>query len=443
MDPGGVRRVTRSQPFDAQVLFRARAATMSSLFLLALLLASWAPRIPQIKEGLELGDGQLGLTLLGAPIGAVLTLWLIGLAVTRYGSITMVRAGLPAYCATGLLVPLVEGPWSLFALLALWGATSSCLDISLNTQAVGIERCYQRPIMTSAHAAWTAGALSGAGIGSAAAALSVPIGVQFAVLGGLGLAAALPATAWMLPDGAAPEVAPGDGRDGWDGDSDRAMPRGPVGTGSRARPFVALCVIAFGSFLCEGVAADWSAVYLTDVAGAAVGIAGIGFVAFTSCMFVVRLFGDRAMARFGPTRTVRGLAVTAMVGFALMLALGSSAFGTVGGIVGFGTLGVGTACVLPAVFSATGRLGSSTGSSIAVVGTVGYVGWLCGPALIGGLAELAGLQFAMVVVFVLLVAITVCASALRGPDSPAAAAEFTADPGTSEISGVPKIPEVG
>ncbi|CAO5234894.1 Sugar phosphate permease [Frankia sp. AgKG'84/4] len=398
---------------------------MVVLFVLAVVLGSWAPRVPQVKSDLGLGDGQLGLALLGAPSGAVASLWLAGLAVTRVGSAAVVRAALPAYCGVGALLMFVHDQWSLFALLALWGATSSGLDIAANAQAIGVQDRYGRPIMSTAHAAWTAGALSGAGIGTAAASLGVPAGTQFAVLGALCAGIALPVTRWMLTDPV--RIAPADpdpvpreaGGVGAAAPGTRPGPAGPRRRRGARGPFAALCAVSFGSFLCEGVAADWSGVYLTEVTGVPAGRAGAGFIAFTVCMLAVRLVGDRALGRFGPARTVRALATVAIVGFAGALALAAAPVGVAAGVLGFGAIGAGTACVAPAVFSRAAQLGVSAGRSIAVVSTVGYAGWLTGPPLVGALAELAGLHRALAVVVLLLATIAAFAPALRDPDADA------------------------
>ncbi|MCL9797865.1 hypothetical protein MXD58_026855, partial [Frankia sp. AgKG'84/4] len=99
----------------------ARAATMVVLFVLAVVLGSWAPRVPQVKSDLGLGDGQLGLALLGAPSGAVASLWLAGLAVTRVGSAAVVGAGRAAEWGVGGGGLFVAGHWSLLALVGAWG----------------------------------------------------------------------------------------------------------------------------------------------------------------------------------------------------------------------------------------------------------------------------------------------------------------------------------
>ena len=401
-------------------LRRAQAAAMVILCALALLFAAWAPRIPQVKRDLGLSDGQLGLALLGAPVGGVATLGVAGLLVGRFGSRPVIRLALVGYCTSAVLLAAARGTVSLFAVLVLLGALSCLLDIAVNAQAVTVERRIGRPIMSTVHAAWTGGALLGAGVGSGAAAVDLPLGLQLAALGAVGLLAGFPVTSWMVGGDAArrtgsetvPETSREIGPDAGGG-TDCAAGPGEVsdgrGTGRRTAirgvelrrltPFAALCAISFATFLCEGVAADWSAVYLTDVTGATAGVAGVGLVAYMTCMLVVRLAGDRAVARFGPVRTVRALALCATAVFGLALAAADTGAGTAFGIVGFAALGAGLACAVPTAFSAAGRLGAavgvSGGASIALVSSVGYVGWLGGPVIIGGFAELVGLRATM------------------------------------------------
>jgi fucose permease len=180
--------------------------------------------------------------------------------------------------------------------------------------------------------------------------------------------------------------------------------------------------MAFATMLCEGAAADWSAVYLEDVTGAPAGVSGVGFVAFAACMLVTRTFGDRALLRFGPDRLVRSLAAGAAVVFALALATAriGSPFGAVTGVLGFAALGVGAACVFPAGISAAVRVGATPGMAVAAFVTVGSTGWLCGPVIVGGLAEVVGLRPALSVVLVLLGAVVVLAPAFAAPPRPAA-----------------------
>jgi len=153
---------------------------------------------------------------------------------------------------------------------------------------------------------------------------------------------------------------------------------------------VCLAAMAFGSFLAEGVVADWSAVYLHSSLGAPVGLAAIGYTVFSCTMTAGRLTGDRAADLAGPDRLVRLSAGLAAVGFGVALLIGQ----VWSGLVGFALLGVGLSVVVPLVFTAAAAPGRP-GPNLALVTTSGYVGRLVGPALVGGLAEAIGLHAAL------------------------------------------------
>ncbi len=497
----------------------ARLATAGGLFVHAFVFASWVPRIPEVKASLALSDGELGLALLGAPAGAVLTMWAIGFLVGRVGSIPVIRVSLVVYCLAGVLVVGAGSLPVLSAVLAFWGASGSGLDVAVNAQATEVERRYGRPIMSGLHAAWTAGALVGAALGAAGAAIGTSLGWQLAGVGVFGLAIGLPLTLMMLPhetsapddtqivcyvtapvdegnavdvrvagttavaDVALADTAVGDAADEnimnvgnaavdvmvlghvvsisdrgcpvfpaptpisvteegketeRSGEADttresgttggraleearnpRSLRRGPNICGRASRPLAILCLICLSSFLCEGVAADWSTLYLRDVTGASTDVAGIGFVLFTGTMLIGRLVGDRVIGAVGAARLVRVSAGSTSVVFLFAVAVADTGIGTLGGIVGFGSIGAGMACVVPTAISAAGRLGArdsgsfpSAGAAVARVISFGYVGWLIGPPLVGGLAEMINLHAAMIVVVVLAATVAILAPVL-------------------------------
>jgi MFS family permease len=405
---------------------------MIVMVLIGLLVGSWAPRIPGVRRDLGASDGELGLALLGAPLGAVATIWLTGRLLDRVGSRAVLRIALALFCAVGLLIARAGTVAGLFAVLALWGATSSGADVALNAQLALVEHRYGRPIMSSAHAAWASGALAGAGAGSAGAGLDLSLDVQFAAVGAFCLVVMLVVTGAMLPPeppttSAVPTepiepIPPPPIRSSslspssWPGQADLAGGhRWRRGRARAPRALVGLCAMAFATMLCEGVAADWSALYLQDVTGAAAGVSGVGYVLFAVCMLATRIVGDAATLRFGADRLVRTLAAVALAVFALALATGASTAGTITGIAGFAAVGVGTACVFPVGVSAAVRVGPSTGSAVAAFATCGYVGWLSGPVLVGGLSDLVGLHAAMGAVLVLLTALVALAPGLATP----------------------------
>jgi fucose permease len=168
--------------------------------------------------------------------------------------------------------------------------------------------------------------------------------------------------------------------------------------GPRARPTAALVplgVLAFCVLFQEGAMADWTAVYLRDVAGTGAGLAAAGYAGFSITMATGRAVGDHLMARLGPARLVRFGGVAAAVGAALAVLAPAPATA----VVGFACIGAGLASAFPAVLAASSRTpGVAPGAGIAFVSMLGYTGFLAGPPLIGFVAEAATLRAGIAVV---------------------------------------------
>lgn len=155
------------------------------------------------------------------------------------------------------------------------------------------------------------------------------------------------------------------------------------------RALTALGVIAFCSAVGEGSMADWSAVYLRDDLAATAAIAALGYAAFSLGMLAGRLAGDRLRARYRPAAIIAISAALAATGLSAGLAVGHA--GTV--IAGYVTVGAGLALVAPLVFAAVTRQDTQAVSdALASVATMGYAGFLCGPALIGLIARAGNLR---------------------------------------------------
>jgi hypothetical protein len=372
-------------------------ATVAVFLAHGLLFASWTAHIPHVKGHLHLDDARLGTALLGAPLGAVSAMFVSARLLPRFGSKQMVRAGLLGYCATGILVGLAGSLLTLFLAMFVWGGFQGALDVSMNTQAVAVERSSGRLLMSGFHGCWSVGAFAGAGLGVIGVALDVSLSLQLLVLGVLILMVAGALTVWMVPD-AAPTAGTHGARN-----SIRRM----------ARPVLVLGVIAFAAMLCEGASADWASVYLRGPLRSSATTAGLGYAAFALAMVVVRLSGNRLLARVPARWMLPPLAAIATIGFSAGL-VGERAVGT---IAGFACLGIGLGLVVPTVFSAAGRLpGLNPGTAIAAVSAFGWLGFVCGPPLIGWLASATSLRLALGTVPVLttcIVVLTGFARALR------------------------------
>ncbi|PWI44371.1 MFS transporter [Streptomyces sp. ICBB 8177] len=387
----------------------ARRSVFAVFLCFGAVYANWVPRVPQIKHALGLSDGGLGVALLGAPVGTVCAVRLASWAVGRWGSRRVTRCGAVVLSA---VLPLVAVAWNavtLTAALLLLGAALGLTDVAMNAQGVAVERALRRPVMSGLHGAYSLGGLLGALLGSTAAHLNVAPLTHFTVI-----AVVSAATVWC----GSRHLLPAD-------EPDPAAPSSPA-TAAAARPRPArwpLAVLLLGliglcSFTGEGAVEDWSAVYLRDGLHAAAGTAGLGFAGCSAAMTVVRLAGDRLVARFGPVAVLRTGALVAAFGLGAGLALPSQAASTgvaqPAAIAGFTLFGAGVALVAPVTFSAAGNLpGTPSASAISRVTGIGYLGFLAGPPVIGFTAQAAGLRGALAIPAALAAAIALLAAAVR------------------------------
>jgi MFS family permease len=329
---------------------------------------------------LGLTDGTLGIALLGAPVGSVAAMVLASYVIPKAGSRRVVQTALVGYCATGPLVGLTGSLAALFGALFVWGAFQGTLDVAMNTQAIAVERAGRRALMSGLHGSWSIGSFAGAGIGALAVSAGFALTPQLLLLGTIALLVAGLLTSQMLPDAVRPVRASDHAADG-------------IKPASRwSGGMILLGSIAFAGMLCEGASADWASVYLSGPLHAAGAVPGLGYAAFALAMVIVRLSGNRLLRRFTPSRLVSVLAAVATAGFAAGLAIGRPA----AAIAGFVFLGVGLASVVPAVFSAAGRIpGLHPGQAVATASACGWAGFVCGPPLIGHLASITSLPLAL------------------------------------------------
>jgi fucose permease len=309
-------------------------------------------------------------------VGAVMALPAAGWFVGRFGSRRMTSLAAIGLCVA-LPLPILSPTVPALSLsLLLLGACNGTLDVSMNAQAVLVERRYGRAIMSSFHALFSLGGLVGAGIASVAIWLGAGASEHVTLTAMAALAMVLFVLRGLVPaEGGCGTRAPA-----------FARPRGAL---------VVLGVLAFFGLLAEGAMADWSAVYLRDGAGSSPAVAAAGFALFSLAMAAGRFGGDRLVARFGASVVLRLSAAVASCGLAAALLIGRP----LAGVVGCGLVGLGIANVIPVLFSGAARVpGVPAGTALAGVATTGYLGLLAGPPLIGLTAELITLRLALGIV---------------------------------------------
>ena len=352
----------------------ARAGITAVFFVNGALFATWASRIPALSNRVGATTGVLGLALLAPAVGAVLAMPLVGRLLPGRSSRVFTRFALAGLMVAILLPALARSVPALAGALFVVGVTNSSMDLSMNAQGVSVERYMRRPILSSLHAAFSFGGFAGAGLGALAAALDVAPLPHF--LGGVVLFGipGLIATRSLLArdedvDAHAPSMR-------W-----RAIPSRLVLIGTACL----FCLMA------EGGASDWSAKLVHDDLAGSAALGAIAYAVFSVGMGSGRLIADRLWARWGSVGLLRRCGALAAVGFAAGLAAGTAP----AAIAGFAALGLGLAGVVPTLFRAgADQPGVPTGQALAAVTSLGYLGFLAGPPIIGGVAQLTSLRLA-------------------------------------------------
>jgi MFS family permease len=250
--------------------------------------------------------------------------------------------------------------------------------------------------MSSFHAIYSIGGFLGAVAGSLFVRQGVGVGPTLLATGAGVLALAGWVALWVLPSGSAGSGAAA----------------APDRSARRSLLLLLLGALVLCTLVGEGAAADWSAVYLRDELGSSPSAAAYGFAAFSMAMTAGRLCGDRLVRAVGPVVLVRCSGALAAAGLAVALVVDHP----VAGVAGFGLLGAGLSGIAPQVFSAAGDHDPRhPGRALSTVVSIGYLGFLLGPILIGATATVTGLRPALWIPVVLALFVAAGAGALRAP----------------------------
>lgn len=143
-------------------MFKNRASISLLFFLCGINFASWATRIPDFKEKLNLTDSALGTILLGLPIGSLVSLPLAGWLITKYESKWICLTAIVMYIFIMPILGYSPNSIGLFIALFLFGMAGDILNIAMNTQVVTLEKSMSKQIMSSFHALFSIGLMLGA-----------------------------------------------------------------------------------------------------------------------------------------------------------------------------------------------------------------------------------------------------------------------------------------
>ena len=329
----------------------------------------WAAHVPVYKQNLQLSNGSLSAVLFCLVGGAIVTMPLMGHLIDSFGSRTVIRVIAVAYVAALACLAQVNSFPMLILCAGFYGAVKGAFDVSVNAQAIAIERHFGRSSMSLLQGCWSLGGLFGAGASSFAlghgATLRFDLSLGAAVMG-ISVISVLPLLV--------------------------AEQRRPAAHKSKFifpdAALLRLATIIFFGLFAEGAIGDWAAVFLRSNIGASLSAAAAGYATYAIAMAAARFLGDWLTRRFNDTVILRGSGLLIACGFGCTLAFHS----LLTGVFGLVLTGAGVANIVPVIMTLAGkntRMGA--GPAISALSTIGYFGFLAGPPLIGWLAVQIGL----------------------------------------------------
>jgi len=357
----------------------ARIAVSTFFFVAGICFASWASRIPDIQHHLHLDDGQLGSVLFALPVGSMLSLPVAGFLVIKFGSRIVMFVGSFFYASLLCLLGLVDATWQLVTVLFFFGMSGNLMNISVNTQGVGVEILYKRSIMASFHGLWSLAGFVGASIGTLMVSQKIPPLMHFIIIACLIAMLAIIMFRYSLSN-------------------DVSRQNNEKGFALPDRSLLKLGIIAFCCMACEGCIHDSSGIYFRDIVKTPPHLVTLCYTAFMAMMATGRFVGDRLVTKFGVKRVLQLSGCLIVTGLLTAILIPNLYMTT----AGFLLTGFGVSSVVPLTYGLAGKSHTmSAGMAIAAVSTIGYLGFLFGPPVIGYIAKTANLRysFALIAVF--------------------------------------------
>jgi len=354
---------------------RQRQRVLLSLFffLAGVCFSTWASRIPTIKAFFDFNDAQLGTILLFMPLSSLLGLPVSGWLVSRFESRYPMTAGFILISTALLFIGLATSEVVLIGAISVFAFSTRIMSIALNTQAIQLQKRYDRKINGSFHGLWSTGGIVGVGVSTLFVAYDVSIQIHFAIVSGISLLVTLAAFR------------------GLDG-NDRATSGNKIVLAKPDPYIVYLGLLVFLAAVCEGGMFDWSGIYFRETVGA--DLFTVGYLLFMVLMATSRFVSDRLVEEFGMAKMYVMSGSLVCVG--ILMAVSLPTFWP--SLIGFCLVGFGTAAVIPMTFSLAGHSKKyAPGLAISIIATYSIVGMLIGPPVIGYLSHAFSLRIAFLV----------------------------------------------
>jgi MFS family permease len=347
-----------------------RIANAVFFFLSGFGYASWASRIPTIQHQLHLNEAQLGGILFAMPIGLLLTLPVTGQLLSKFSSRRIMFFGGLFFCVVLACIGFAVNVWQLVLALFCFGVSRNLFNISTNAQAVAVQALYDKSIMANFHGIWSLAGFAGAAVGYFMVYYNIGTGYHL-----LGVSLLLVVfTLWFIKGTIYQAPVP--------------QPKKKLFT-LPDKSLLIFSLICFACMACENTMYDWSGIYFEKVVHVSKATATEGFVVYMIAMTLGRFIGDAGVNRFGIKNILRFSGMFIFCGLLLAVLLPYQ----ITAVIGFVLVGLGVSCIVPMVFQMAGKSTTmSSGTALASISSIGYLGFLIVPPFIGFIAQAAGLR---------------------------------------------------
>jgi fucose permease len=400
---------------DLRRVNRAVVATYVTFGGAGFAIASWASRIPQVRDRLHLESSELGLVLLAVAVGSLLALPLAGPMIARFGArrTVIVTAALLGVALLTVAFGYRIGVAPVVVGLFLFGLAAGAWDVAINVHGAFVEQQLGRSIMSRFHAGFSLGTVAGALFGAAMVAGGVSVTVHLVLAALVVSPSAIVAATRFLPehDYDHSAVMTNDTSSVAAGTSNPQVARRGAFEAWREPRTLLIGVFVLAFAFAEGVANDWIAVAVIDDHHASEAVGTLGFAVFLASMTVGRWFGPALLDRYGRVAVVRTIAVVGIAGTMLFVLAPVTWLA----IVGTALWGLGASLGFPVGMSAGADEPTLAASRVSVISSIGYCAFLAGPPLIGFLGDQITVLRALVSVTVLLTLAAVIAPVVQNP----------------------------
>lgn len=384
-------------PDDARLRSELRTwrVALGAVFGLAGLgFATWASRVPSVRDLLGLSSSGVTTLVFTLAAGSVIGLALAPRLSARLSSRTLLRGTLGCFACGLLLIGLASAvlhlPWLLTIGVLLFGAAYGANDVIMNVEGSRLEEASGRSALPVMHACFSVGAIVGAGLGTATLALGVGTFTHLTIVGAGVLAAGVLVVSGV-PRSRPPQTTAFS-------PSTRDRLGGLLAT-LRERQVLSLSLLTVGVGLVEGSATGWLVLAATDGHGMRDSVATTVYGTFVGFMIFGRIIGGTLLARLGRARTLAVLMSVSAAGLAVFI----QAVPPVLVFVAAALWGFGASLGFPIVFSTAGGGGAGAARRVSIVAFFGYVAALGGPPALGLVGQRTGVLNAFYLVLVLVV----------------------------------------